>query len=325
MRSLYHINNFVVFSPKICAFMRMMPIISFKKINMHLVQYHPDLDFYSLAHKPSQQELNEYYAKKYYQEEMVYEKHYSENELCLFKQKIEQRHAAIKACRDIKNDCRFLDVGCGEGFALQYFFDLDFQVKGLDFSEFGIEQHHPDRLDTFVAGDIFHSLDKEIESGNQYDIVWLQNVLEHVLEPFDLLHKLKRLVAPSGCLVVTVPNDFSELQSCALEQGILKTPFWVAVPDHIHYFNVRSIQKIFEHTGWSMLDKLADFPIDWFLFNQAANYINNPAVGAAAHGARLMLENLMMQKNSTEQINAFYRSLANVGMGRNVTIIVSPS
>lgn len=286
--------------------------------------YQTALDFYTLCDKPSQTELDEYYAQKYFQESKskAYAASYSEQELRLFRQKLEQRYAAICACQDTFAYHRFLDVGCGEGFALQFFAERGYEVKGLDYSRAGIEQHHPLLVGSLVEGDVFASLQAEIAAGQRYDIIWLQHVLEHVLEPMTLLQQLKSLVAPGGVLVVTVPNDFSALQQKALEEGRIDRSFWIAVPDHISYFNTHSIDKVVAHTGWRLLDKMTDFPIDWFLFHQQTNYVQNPALGKPAHQARMALEDLIAE-NPPEAVNAFYRALANIGMGRSVTVILA--
>lgn len=286
--------------------------------------YQTELNFYSMTDKPSQSELDTYYAQKYFQESKskAYATRYTEQELRLFRQKLEQRYAAICACQDTSTYRRFLDVGCGEGFALQFFADGGYQVRGLDYSRAGVEQHHPQLLDQLVEGDVFASLQAEIAAGHTYDIIWLQHVLEHVLDPISLLRQLKSLVAPGGVLVVTVPNDFSALQQKALDDGRIDRPFWIVVPDHISYFNTQSIDEVVAHTGWRLLDKMTDFPIDWFLFHQHTNYVQNPTLGKPAHHARMALEDLIAD-NPAEAVNAFYRALAKIGMGRSVTVILS--
>ena len=45
-----------------------------------------------------------------------------------------------------------------------------------------------------MTGDIFSLLETEIEAGNPYDVIWLQNVLEHVLDPLELLGQLRKLL-----------------------------------------------------------------------------------------------------------------------------------
>lgn len=288
------------------------------------VKKNGELNYFELTKKPNQAELNAYYAQKYFQESLPknYSKSYNSNELELINKKLEQRFSAVSKSRKDAHFKTFLDVGCGEGFALNFFLEKGYEVKGLDFSSDGLEQHNPNCIHCFQAGDVFQSLDQEIEKEHKYDVIWLQNVLEHVLEPIDILQKLRRLVSDQGVLVVTIPNDFSALQKRALDLGFIDNHFWVVAPDHISYFNTHNIANVANHSGWQVLDRLADFPIDWFLYNQHSNYINDLNLGKGAHFARLELE-ILISENSVDDVNDFYRSLATLGMGRNVTVVLA--
>lgn len=151
---------------------------------------------------------------------------YTNDELMYFNTKIEQRSAVLYKYLSIddKNRC-LLDEGCGEGYTLKFFRRQGWSVKGFDFSFAGVESKNPDCLDSLVTGDIFALLDSEIRDGKTYDVVWLQNVLEHVVNPLELLISLSSLVTPSGIAVVTVPNDYSVTQKELLELGHIDQPF----------------------------------------------------------------------------------------------------
>jgi len=285
---------------------------------------HP-LGYWEIAKKPTPQELQKYYADKYYQESTgSYEHEYTENELLYFKAKLEQRLAVIQKffpelCGERKG--RFLDVGCGEGYALAFFRDHGWAVKGIDFSSSGIGKKNPDCLDSLVAGDVFELLQAEIVKGEHYDVVWLQNVLEHVIDPIDLLSSLRKLLSPDGVAVITVPNDFSITQLSALEHQHVDQEYWVAIPDHLTYFDQKSLTNIAIETGWECLELLGDFPVDWFLFHSGSNYVRDKSVGKSAHKARVELENLIHEQ-SIEDVIRFWSAAAKIGIGRDITAIL---
>ncbi|NEO02723.1 MAG: class I SAM-dependent methyltransferase [Moorea sp. SIO3I7] len=253
------------------------------------LRQHP-LGFWELVDKPSPDELKEYYYKKYYQDAKgSYEHEYSSDELDYFKAKLSQRWGMIQRIRGDDFSGCILDVGCGEGFTLAFFRDLGGKVKGIDFSSYGLHSQNPSCADSLVTGDIFQLLEDEISSGNKYEIVWLQNVLEHVIDPLGLLESLRALVAPKGITVVTVPNDFSIVQKKALEKHYIDRKFWVVPPDNLSYFDYDSLLKTVNATGWKCVDIIGDFPIDWFLFHPFANYVNDKNVGKADHQTRVEL------------------------------------
>lgn len=173
-------------------------------------------------------------------------------------------------------------------------------------------------MDALVTGDLFDLLDCEIKSSRRYDVVWLQNVLEHVIEPVDLLASLNCLVPTGGVAVITVPNDFSVTQREALRVGHIDRQFWVATPDHLSYFNYVSLQRISEATGWQCSEIFGDFPIDWFLFHSGSNYIKDKALGKSAHTARMQLENLI-HGMELQDVLAFWSAAGKIGLGRNIT------
>ena len=158
-----------------------------------------NIGYYEVVDKPSQDEINAYYANKYYQQAIgSYEVSYDEEELKFIKQKIKQRFYVVEKLTNFTQG-KFLDVGCGEGFALKYFSDLGWQIKGVDFSKAGLEQQNPDMLDNVDVGDIYEILSKYQEDQKKYDVIWLNNVLEHVLDPISLLNDLKKLTSRGGC------------------------------------------------------------------------------------------------------------------------------
>ena len=180
------------------------------------------LGFWEIINKPSSHDLQQYYAEKYYQEgKGSYALEYTIDEISYFRAKLEQRFAVInqQIHAATTQESKMLDVGCGEGYALSFFRNKGWQVKGLDFSSAGVNSKNPICLDVLTTGDVFELLDTEIANAEKYDVVWLQNVLEHVIYPLDLLKSLRSLVKPNGIAVITVPNDCSITQQSALGKG----------------------------------------------------------------------------------------------------------
>lgn len=290
------------------------------------LQRHP-LGFYEVVNKPTNVELQEYYAEKYYQESKgSYEQEYSDSELKTFQNRLVQRHAVLKSIQPRLNkieETNFLDVGCGEGYALAYFKEQGYKVKGFDFSSAGVASKNPNCLNDLSTGNLFDLLQYEIDSTKQYDIVWLQNVLEHVIDPVGLMKSLRALVSDNGVAVITVPNDCSIVQNEALSSGHIDRPFWVHPPDHLSYFDNSSLVNIATNTGWVVTDLLADFPIDWYLYHSGSNYVMDSSAGDGANKARVQLENLFANK-PIEDVLDFWRAMARIGSGRNLTIFLNP-
>lgn len=274
--------------------------------------------FYELAEKPSQSDLNAYYAQKYYQESDThsYYASYTDEETRYYYQKAEQKHQNLIAQGVLQADktYRLLDVGCGEGFALEYFRRQGWDIVGIEYSDYACRRFHPDCLAHLRTGDVQQRLQECIAQQEQYDLVWLDNVLEHVLDPLELLQQLRSI---GKLLVVEVPNDFSSLQQALLERQQIDRAFWVVAPDHISYFNKKGLVQLAETAGWQSINTLSDFPIDWFLTNDFSNYNRHKNTGKQAHYARVQLDNLFHDQ-SIEKTNRLYEALADLGMGRQI-------
>jgi len=279
-----------------------------------------ELGFWTVSNKPLSDDLQKYYSEKYYQQGLgSYDLTYSEEEIVYFKAKIAQRHQVIQ--RYFKGSGNFLDVGCGEGFALNFFYDSGWNCKGLDFSSMGVASQNPHVINLLQTGNIFDLLSDEINSGRLYDVVWLQNVLEHVIDPLALMESLKKLISFDGIVVITVPNDFSLSQKVAIEKGHVFDHYWVVLPDHLNYFDHHSLTIMAEALGWDCLELLGDFPVDWFLFNSASNYIQNRSLGKSAHIARVQIEN-MLNSQPSDQLLQFWASAGRLGIGRDLTVFL---
>ena len=87
---------------------------------------------------------------------------------------------------------RVLDIGCGDGKLLD-------RLSVLGWQTYGIELSSP------VAFLRHHRLDAPPEDGS-FDLVILHHVLEHVVEPLDLLRQAARSLRDGGVLFLSVPR-----------------------------------------------------------------------------------------------------------------------
>lgn len=278
--------------------------------------------FHELVAKPSEAELKEYYANKYYQQSVqMHQREYSDDDLVWKRNKLEQKAYLAEQYRDraVGNKVKtFLDVGAGEGFAMTYFAQAGWEVCGLDYSSYGCSVHNPAMLQKLRIGDIGHSIDSLVAEGARFELVLMDNLLEHVLEPLAVLQKIHRLLADKGVLIIEVPNDFSALQLELLRLGCINRPFWVVKPDHISYFNAEGLRSLCDEAGYARFKLICDYPIDLALFNENTNYVMHPETGKPVHKARMQVENLI-QDISIDKAVKLYESFAELGLGRNLT------
>lgn len=279
-----------------------------------------DFGFFQLSELPTQLELLDYYKNKYYQKQLrTHRTEYSPDEIRYRRNKLKQKHHIYEGLVSEANSTgkSFLDVGAGEGFAMKYFQELGWNVLGIDYSSHACMTHHPELIEDYLNGDVLESLLQLQQRSKRFDLILLDNVLEHMLDPLDVLKITRSLLTKDGILIIEVPNDFSLFQKYLLDNKKISSEFWVVSPDHINYFNRQGLRKLVESAGFQELTVVGDFPIDLFLFNEHTNYVSNKAVGRSCHQARLDIENLIHATSLDKSIELF-KCLADLGIGRQI-------
>lgn len=206
--------------------------------------------FFQLDPIPTLEELEKHYREKYYQETKsdTYSQEYDPEELEYIHSSLEEKEYLLK--KFLRDDQRtFLDIGCGEGWALSYFHGHGWLVEGGDFSRYGIEKHNKKMVDFFEQGDIDFLCDRRIIEEKTYSVVHIDNVLEHVINPKELMQKCAQLLADDGILYIDVPNDFNPVQKYLYEGGFIKKTKWVIETEHISYFNKDGLVNLAKACG----------------------------------------------------------------------------
>ena len=190
-------------------------------------------------------------------------------------------------------------------------------VSGVDFTHDGLQRHFPELKEALSAGDAYQYLDYQLDAQSRYDLVVLNNVLEHVPDPMELMQRVRRLLTDTGLVRVTVPNDGSWLQQLIVAQGLAQPQYWLAPPEHLCYFTEPSLRALLHATGYQVRDTLGEFPVDLYLLNRNSNYEFDRAKGREAHFSRIRFE-LGLYGQSLQQLMVFRRGCAAVGIGRNL-------
>jgi 2-polyprenyl-3-methyl-5-hydroxy-6-metoxy-1,4-benzoquinol methylase len=278
--------------------------------------------YWTYEPKPTQEELSDYYAKKYYQQGRAsYELRYSGEEVSYFRLKASLIFRQLRLILG-KKFCSLLDLGCGEGWLLDKFHKEGLRVRGIDFSAFALNRFHPHLKPYFEQGDIYKLLEKEMSAGHKYDVIAAANVLEHLTDPIGLLDGLKRLLSKDGVLVIVVPNDFSNLHEHLLRERFIDRAFWLAFPEHLSYFNKMSMEKLLADRGFKLEAVVADNAIDFNLMNSNTNYIRNPGKGKETHRFRVRADNFLASI-SEEKLLDLYKILGSMGIGRDLNYYCS--
>ncbi|MGN6555669.1 MAG: class I SAM-dependent methyltransferase [Verrucomicrobiota bacterium] len=136
---------------------------------------------------------------------------------------------------------RVLDIGCGSGTFLQEMAEGGYEVNGLDPYQTDTAAI-PEPLRDRIRNEPFESACYPAEN---FDIITLWHVLEHLAQPVEILQRIWRFLAPTGVLILEVPNFASR-------EARWLGPHWynLDVPYHFWHFTPEAVQAIASKAGF---------------------------------------------------------------------------
>lgn len=285
--------------------------------NKPALEVDADYGFLKLYTPPSLEQLQIHYQELYFQNNYGnYRRRYSSEEIHSLERQVQRSLSFLGI--DNGNGQNALDLGCGEGFAGAALQKMGFSVSLVDYSSAGLLAQNPSLEDQSMTADLMQFLE---ETPRVFDVVWCSHVIEHVLDPKKFMRALQRVLHEASTLVITVPNDGSRYQEFLLSQGYVQHRWWVSPPDHISYFNRESFIRLAEGCGYSVESVWASMPIDWFLLNQASNYVEDKSLGQKAYFATLALERFLDDGELEKQFQ-LRSAIAEAGLGRDLTFVL---
>ncbi len=147
---------------------------------------------------------------------------------------------------------RLLDVGCNEGRGLARYARNGFSVEGLELNDKAAQAA---REQGFV---VYSELLGDFEPTERYDVVVLSNVLEHSLDPKEMLRDVHRVLKPGGQVWISCPNAKSWLRS-------VFGKFWINwhVPFHIVHFSAGTLERMLQDAGFAVRVERNETPALW--------------------------------------------------------------
>ena len=148
------------------------------------------------------------------------------------------------------NKGRILDIGAGTG-------DFLSVAKKDGWQTIGVEPSIKAKSIAINKGVSFVELTTELEN-NSFDVISMWHVLEHVPDLDKQIKELKRLLKPTGTLIIAVPN-FKSFDAKYYGK------FWAAfdVPIHFWHFSKTAIKLLFQKEKMK-LNKVLPMKFDSF-------------------------------------------------------------
>lgn len=136
-----------------------------------------------------------------------------------------------------------LEVGCSVGNTLEAAKHRNIRPLGIDISEYAVD---------FCLSCGLEAENKTLEQlrdeNRHFDLIFMQHVLEHFQNPFQVISLCRDLLNPKGVLLIMVPN--ARYRNAVLKRGKHRFYSLSGVgSEHYAYFDYSSILKLVESQG----------------------------------------------------------------------------
>ena len=136
-----------------------------------------------------------------------------------------------------------LDIGCGSGNLLQEFLKMGFyKVAGVEPSYKVVAEAGPLQSSIFTG-----SFEDFNANGQQFDLITCFQTLDHLVDPYAVVQKVRSLLTAEGKAVFIVHNEKSTQAKILRE----KSPIYDVA--HIYLFNKTTLRLLMEKAGMVVL------------------------------------------------------------------------
>ena len=136
-----------------------------------------------------------------------------------------------------------LDLGCGAGFLLDEARKKGFEAMGIDTGKIPVEYARANLKLNVVRKDIH-----QFRSRKKFHVIALIQVIEHLTDPYPLLHKMHSLLDKDGIVCIATPNITSTLHKVLREKFNYLIP-----PEHVVYYSPTTLKSLLEKAGFTVI------------------------------------------------------------------------
>jgi 2-polyprenyl-3-methyl-5-hydroxy-6-metoxy-1,4-benzoquinol methylase len=204
--------------------------------------------------RPSFEEFERIYPSNYHAFE------FSEKEFG-FVYKVRRRLEArrlLSWCKNLPDDARIIDIGCGDGFHLELLHDFgkkSWTLEGVDADARAASMAEKKGLKVHCG--LLENLNLPRET---YDLAFLIQTIEHVAEPANLLRDVRSILKPGGRVVIVTDNTDSP------DFSLFKNRHWGGYhfPRHWNLFSLSAIENIAKKTEMEVETLTTQVsPVNW--------------------------------------------------------------
>ena len=149
------------------------------------------------------------------------------------------------------NSRRVVEFGCGCGrFGSEVRRTIGAEVWGVELSQDAAEQARP-VLDRVLTGDVLACMDQLPD--RHFDCAVFNDILEHLVDPWLVLSKLREKLTDKGVVIASLPNirQFGSLKRLVWDADFPYEDQGIYDRTHLRFFTRMSITRMFHDSGYA--------------------------------------------------------------------------
>jgi len=228
---------------------------------------------------PTQEVLNDYYNN--YECNTMLEKVYKERaqkpENTILDTRIETIISYIN--KIAKDNVNILEVGCSNGSFLSRLrkriqdrgINKDITYIGVDANDNAVKACHDESI-TLISSTIEDYLES---TDTRFDIVWHSELIEHLIDPYNVFKKINYVMNEGGYMIFTTPNSASvEMKNISYNvPRVLACN--ILPPMHLNAFSTNNIAHFVFRSGFFLVDISTPGQFDVEILEMEKEHLNN--------------------------------------------------
>ena len=140
-----------------------------------------------------------------------------------------------------------LDVGCGTGMLAGLLTEAGYKVVGIDLSDVAVQKCRARGIEAYQQ-DLAETLQF---SDNTFDCILMSEVIEHLVDPIQVLKELRRVLKINGVMVITTPN--SSFITRRFRYLIGKSSTETQNFSHLRFFSADFLKRVVTSAGFNVV------------------------------------------------------------------------
>jgi len=165
-----------------------------------------------------------------------------------------------------------LEIGAGAGNTLVYAKKHSYaaSVYGIELCQVDNSFQNSNEIDNFIIGNI-EEMDLPYED-SFFDVIICADVLEHLVNPYDIVKKMKRYLKDDGVFIASIPNirEISVMRDIFFKGNFKYADSGILDSTHLRFFCKKNMVNLFESNGYN----IDIFSSVLFLYNSKRKFLN---------------------------------------------------